>query len=164
MCHKTGVNTARTLYTCNVWPSVADTGCLSRIRNFPSRIPRVQKIPDPGFAAKNLSIFNPEKLFLSPWKYDPGCSSRLQILPFQPIPDPGSRGQKGTGSRYKHWAFYQNVKINLICMVWSTRFNNQAQGKTKHTVTGIQQSISRQIATSNVPKQKKLVWCQCSST
>jgi hypothetical protein len=61
---------------------------------------RVTKIPDPGSASKNLSVFNP-KIFLSSRKYDPGCSSR--------IPDPdldfftllGSRGHKGNGSRIR---------------------------------------------------------------
>jgi hypothetical protein len=36
-------------------------------------------------------------------KYDPGCSSRIPDLDlyFLPIQDPGSRGQKGTGSRIR---------------------------------------------------------------
>jgi hypothetical protein len=60
--------------------SVADPGCLSRIRIF--------SIPDPGSASK-------KKLFLSSRKYDPGCSSRIRIqiriLILYPlrIPDPG---------------------------------------------------------------------------
>jgi hypothetical protein len=35
--------------------------------------------------------FNPKICFLSSWKYDPGCSSRIRILIFYPsrIPDPG---------------------------------------------------------------------------
>jgi hypothetical protein len=44
---------------------------------------RVKKIPDPGSgsALKNFStVFLTQKLFLSSWKHDPGCSS----------PDPGS--------------------------------------------------------------------------
>jgi hypothetical protein len=41
--------------------------------------------------------------FLSSRKYDPGCSSRIPDpdADFLPIPDPGSRGQKGTGSRIR---------------------------------------------------------------
>jgi hypothetical protein len=46
---------------------------------FPSRI------PDPH----QFKYFNPEKWFLSSRKYDPDPD-------FLPIPDPGSRGQKGT--------------------------------------------------------------------
>ncbi len=65
--------------------SVVDPGCLSRIRIF--------SIPNPGSASKILSIV-PQKLFLSSRKYDPDCSSR--ILNFT---HPGSRDQKGTGSR-----------------------------------------------------------------
>ncbi len=45
---------------------------------------------------KEFAYFKPTKLFLSSRKHDPGCSSRILI--FLPIPDPGSRGQKGTGS------------------------------------------------------------------
>jgi hypothetical protein len=42
-------------------------------------------------------------LFLSSRKYDPGCSSRIPDpdADFLPIPDPGSRGPKGTGSRIR---------------------------------------------------------------
>ncbi len=66
-------------------------------------------IPDPnclhpGSASKNLSILapkKPKKWFLSSRKYDPGCSSRIPNpdADFLLIPDPGSRGQKGTRSR-----------------------------------------------------------------
>ncbi len=70
--------------------SVVDPGCLSRIRIF--------SILDPGSTIhiKELKYFNPKKLFLSSRKYDPGCSSRIL-----PIPDPGSKGQKGTGARIR---------------------------------------------------------------
>jgi hypothetical protein len=53
--------------------SIADP--ITRIRIFPSR---VQGQKDLGSASKNLSIFNPKKLFVSSWKYGPGCSSRIQ--------------------------------------------------------------------------------------
>jgi hypothetical protein len=56
--------------------SVADPGCLSRIRLF--------SIPDPNClhpgSRKEFKYFNKKKLFLRSRKYDPGCSSR--------IPDP----------------------------------------------------------------------------
>jgi hypothetical protein len=49
-----------------------------------------------------------QKLFQCSRKYDPGCSSRIQIpdpdLDFLPFPDPGSRAQKGTGSRIRNTA------------------------------------------------------------
>ncbi len=79
--------------------SVADPGYLSRIPdpNF--------SIPDPFFfqpgsriRIKDFKYFNPKKWFLSTQKYDPGCSSRILILLFT---HPGSRGQKGTGSRIR---------------------------------------------------------------
>jgi len=50
---------------------------------FPSRI------PDPP---QEFKYFNPKKWFPSTQKYYPG---------FLPIPDPGSRGQKGIGSRIR---------------------------------------------------------------
>ncbi len=61
-------------------------------------------VSDPGSASKNLSILTPKKTkkwFLSSRKYDPSCSSWIPDpdADFLPIPDPGSRGQKGTGSR-----------------------------------------------------------------
>ncbi len=70
-------------------------------------------IPDPNclhpgsrIRIKELKYFNPKKpkkWFLSSRKYDPGCSSRHRMLTFYPsrIRDPGSRGQKGTGSRIR---------------------------------------------------------------
>ncbi len=88
--------------------SVADPGCLSRIRLF--------SIPDPGSELspsripnphQRIKYFNPKKCkkkwFLSSKKYDPGCSSRIRMLTFS---HPGSRGQKGTQSRIpdpQHW-------------------------------------------------------------
>jgi hypothetical protein len=77
-----------------------------RIRFFPSLI------PDPNFfhpgswiLIKEFKYFNPKKWFLSSRKYDPGCSSWIRIPDSDPdfllIPDPGSRGQKGTGSRIR---------------------------------------------------------------
>ena len=70
-----------------------------------SRI-RTVSILDPGSASKNLSILTPKKTkkwFLSSKKYDPGCSSWIPDPRsgcwLSLIPDPGSRGQKGTRSR-----------------------------------------------------------------
>jgi hypothetical protein len=62
-------------------------------------------IPDPnclhfGYAQKNYFIH--QKWFLTSRKYDPGCSSRIPDADFLHIPDPGSRGQKGTGSATVH--------------------------------------------------------------
>ncbi len=50
--------------------------------------------------SKNLStLFNPKTWFLSSRKYDLGCPG--PDPDFLPIPDSGSRGQKGTGSRIR---------------------------------------------------------------
>ncbi len=79
-----------------IFGSVADQGCLSRIRLFPSRI------PDPH---QRISVFNPKKWFLSSRKYDPGCSSR--------IPDPD----------LQHWflareAEKENTVSDLVWVCW----------------------------------------------
>ncbi len=52
-----------------------------------SRI-RIFFIPDPGFRIR-IKEFKYFKLFLSSWKYDPGCSSQIRILIYLSIPDPG---------------------------------------------------------------------------
>ena len=84
----------------------------SRIRDvYPGSRIRLFSIPDPnclhpGSSSKNLSILTHKKAkkwFLSSKKYDPGCSSRIPDPDYDclPIPDPGSRGQKGTRSRIR---------------------------------------------------------------
>jgi hypothetical protein len=67
------------------------SGMLSRIRIFSIPDPG-SELFHPGSASNNLRILT-KNWFLSSWKYDPGCSSRIRI------PDPRSRGEKGTGSR-----------------------------------------------------------------
>jgi hypothetical protein len=82
---------------------VADPGGLSRIPDKTFSIPDPNCL-HPGSASKNLSISTPKKpkkWFLSSRKYDPGCSFRIPDADFLPIPDPGSRGQKDTGSRIR---------------------------------------------------------------
>jgi hypothetical protein len=69
---------------------VADPGCLSRILIFTRPGSR---IPDPKTATKELLKFLNKKFSLSTQKYGFGIRD-----PEKPIPDPGSRGQKGTGS------------------------------------------------------------------
>jgi hypothetical protein len=69
-----------------------------------SRI-RIFSIPDPGSASKNLSILTPKNCFYALGNMirvvDPGSGSRNRIPIFLPIPDPGSKDQKGTGSRIR---------------------------------------------------------------
>jgi hypothetical protein len=84
--------------------SVADPGPAGS-DFFPSRIPDPNCL-HPGSRIrikefKYFMYFNPKKWFLNSRKYEPGCSSRIPDPDddFLPIPDPGSRGQKGTGSR-----------------------------------------------------------------
>jgi hypothetical protein len=98
---------ARTVVFFRKNSSFADPGCLSRIRIF--------WITDPNFfhpgsdffpsriGIKELKYFNPKKWFIISRKYDPGCFSRIRIPDpdFLLIPDPGSGGQRGTGSRIR---------------------------------------------------------------
>jgi hypothetical protein len=83
-----------------------------RIRRvYPESRIRFFSIPDLGseffpsrIRIKEFKYLNPKKWFLSvsSRKNDPGCSSRIRILTFLSIPDPGSRCQKGTGSRIRN--------------------------------------------------------------
>jgi hypothetical protein len=95
LCLKTNVNVP--IGRNKQKTSVADPGCLSRIQTV--------SIPDPGSRIRivEFKYFNLKKWFLSSRKYDPGFSSRIPDpdADFLPITDPGSRGQKGTGSRIR---------------------------------------------------------------
>jgi hypothetical protein len=99
---------------------------------FPSRIPDPNCLHPGSRILKEFKYFNPQKSkkkwFLSSKKYDPGCSSRIpdpdaDFLTSR-IPDPGSRGQKGTQSRIpdpdrQHW----------ILHAWSIFFKGAHQTK-----------------------------------
>ncbi len=54
-----------------------------------------------GIRNKEFKYLNPKEWFPGSQKYGPGCSSRIQILFFNPswIPDSGSRGQEGNKFR-----------------------------------------------------------------
>ncbi len=88
-----------------------------------SRIPgfriRTVSIPDPH--QKNLNILTPKKWFLSCRKYDPGFSSWIPDPDayFLPIPDTGSRGQKGTGSwiRIRNSGFLLPDRFRLFLLI-----------------------------------------------
>ncbi len=84
--------------------SVADPGCLSRIRLFsipdrgsdvfPSRIPDPNCLhPGSRILIKEFKYFYPQKSkkwFLSSKKYDPGCLSRIPDPGVKKAPNPGS--------------------------------------------------------------------------
>ncbi len=65
-----------------------------RIRIFPSRI-----------RIKEFKYFNPKKWFLSSKKYDPGCSSRIQILTFYPSRIQGSKRHRIPDPDPQHWSY-----------------------------------------------------------
>jgi hypothetical protein len=45
--------------------------------------------PESRIRITEFKYFNAKQLFLSSRKNDPGCSPRIRILIFLPIPDPG---------------------------------------------------------------------------
>ncbi len=61
-------------------------------------------------------------LFLSSRKYDPGCTPRIRILVFY-IPDPGSRGRKGTGSRIwiRNTLSFEFFSFFCVTVRWNRR-------------------------------------------
>jgi hypothetical protein len=113
--------------------------------------------PDPGSASKNLSIF-PKKRFLSFRKYDPGCSSRIRILPFT---HPGSRGQKGIGSRIRNTAVWLSFILAVIYSAIWDGFSDiyNIDWKTCPVLTGYRSHkerirVSDTIQTSDDAKKK----------
>jgi hypothetical protein len=105
----------------------------SRIRIYPSRI-QGQKYSGSRIRIKELSFFNPENCYLSYRKYDLVCSSRIRILIFT---HPGSRGQKGTGSRIR----IRNTGSGYIVLAsWrasqiksNMKYDIQYSGRTKYS-------------------------------
>jgi hypothetical protein len=73
--------------------SVADPGCLSRIQG---QEDSGFWIPDPDPHQRILIFLTQKYLLLSSRMFIPGPD-----LDFLPIPDPGPRGQKSTGSRIR---------------------------------------------------------------
>jgi hypothetical protein len=86
-------------------------------------------IPDPGsdffhpgswILIKEFKYFNPKKLFLSSWKYDPDCSSRIPDPDL--IPDPGVKKAPDPGSGYSTLNCFP-VPDSLIFVSQSTYIN-----------------------------------------
>ena len=98
---------------------------------FPSRI-RTVSIPDPGSASKNLSILTPKKTkkwFPSSRKYDPGCSSRIQMLTFYPswpsVPEVKKALDPGSGSATLHLPLdYGLVSYSFLRVVGRIRIQS----------------------------------------
>ncbi len=123
--------THRTLCSGYGWPgillvSVADPGCLSRMRIFPSRI-QGQEDSGSGSALKNFIIF------LNIIRNGhPGSGSW-----FLPIPDPGSRGQKGTRSRildpdpqHCFWCKFEiQIHINWFFLPYASKSGSRTSEK-----------------------------------
>ncbi len=102
--------------------SVADPECLSRI-------PELTFFhPGSRICIKEFKYFNPKKLFISSRKYDSVLFIPDPDLDFLPISDPGSRGQKGTGSRIRicnTGSYPQNRKWGMLLYMLSS-------GKTRN--------------------------------
>jgi hypothetical protein len=100
--------------------SIADPGCLSGSDFFPYRIPD-QNFFHPGsrIHRKEFKYFNPKKMFFMlseiwSWLFIPDPDPD-----FLPIPDPGSRGQKGTGPRIRNIGFYELFNLWIAAMLVS---------------------------------------------
>ncbi len=120
-----------------------------RIRDvYPGSRIRLFSIPDPGsrILIKEFKYFNPKKSkkwFLSSEKYDPGCSSLIpdpddDFLPSR-IPDPRSRGQKGTQSWIpdpdpQHWREVFSIQICTHRKFSSLRLQASKKRKKGKTV------------------------------
>ncbi len=112
--------------------SVADPGCLSRIRNFPSQI-SVPNFFSSRIRIKEFKYFNSKNCFR---KYDPGYSTGIRILIFYPsrsriqgskwhrIPDPDLQHcesrysilpQCGSGSRF---ALHEDLNLYPTCRLF----------------------------------------------
>ncbi len=110
--------------TVQIWEScsisVADPGCLSRIRIFSIPDPGSKRLPDHGSAIriKELRYFNPKQLFLSSRKYDPGSQSRIRILDpdliyFYSSRIPGSKRHR-IADPVRNTAFYLTSSVIFI--------------------------------------------------
>ncbi len=79
--------------------------------SIPDPGPRIQKQQQKRGVRKLVDISLPKKLSLSSQKYGSGIRD-----PEKPIPDPGSRGRKGTGSRIR----IRNTGYRYIIIMKST--------------------------------------------
>ncbi len=55
---------------------------------------------------KEFKHFNPKNCFLSPRKYDPGCSSRVRILIFYPSQIPNPKKHRIPDPDPQHWTIF----------------------------------------------------------
>jgi hypothetical protein len=95
---------------------------------FPSRIPDSNCLhPGSRIRIKEFKYFNPKKWFLSPRKYDPGCSSRIQDpdADFLPIPDPGVKKAPDPGSGSATLVMPLLKRLFCYCLVqrWIGKWN-----------------------------------------
>jgi hypothetical protein len=84
---------------------------------------RIFSIHGPRSASKNLSILTPNKWFLSFWKYDRGCTSRIRVPypdpDFLPIPNPGVKKAPDPGSwstspaSMHNWTYFMLALLSL---------------------------------------------------
>jgi hypothetical protein len=83
----------------------------SRIRTFP--------ISDSGSASK---CFNPKNWFLSPRKYDSGCSSRIRIQTFYPSRIQGSKRHRIQDPQHCifEYRIYVECRYMYVTVPWNT--------------------------------------------
>ncbi len=104
-------------------------------------------IPDPNNFISRIRIkifkyFSPKKLFPSSRKYDPGCSSRIQILIFYPSRILGSKRHRIPDPDPQH-CFFAHVAELFVCHFFTRdpildkiriRFRNDSEGTKPATI------------------------------
>ncbi len=103
--------------------SVADLGCLSRIRLFSILDLGSEMFPS-RIRIKEFKYFNPKKWLLSFRKYDPGCSTRIRILTFYPSRIQGSKGHRIPDPDPQHRTLVRRLSLFSFPNCDATRTRN----------------------------------------
>ncbi len=69
--------------------------------------------PRSGIHFKEFKYFNQNKIVSKLSEYDPGCSSRIRILIFLPIPDPGIKKAPDP----QHWLPLKGTALPLVLWI-----------------------------------------------
>ncbi len=87
------------------------------------------KDPGSGFASKNLSIFNPKKMFLDTRKNDLELSSRIPNPDPDFFPDTGSKRHRIPDPDLQRWPAYTVCKVEVERLVTKVKIQIRSQLK-----------------------------------
>ncbi len=114
-----------------------------RIRDvYPRSRIRIFSIPVPVSASKNLGILT-QKMVSRLSKLWSGLFIPDPDSDFLPIPDPGSRGQKGTGSRIRNTAVSGAIYIYIFILLDPRYRNRDGQNQDLGSAINIPDRISK---------------------